>query len=276
MTTSKRIEIAFLLGSGISIPVEMPSIQIITERILSGNGIERHTDGNYYLNITSLNPDEDEYISRITSFLKCLKTEIDHYYSCQVDRHTNYEDIYYVVEQILNSELREYDNPAIQPFIDKILPEIRPLFAGKKYEDRENWQLHELAMETTNYVRDVVWRLLLKQPDNLEYLATLKEAYYDDQLTNINVFTLNHGTILERYLSSSKIKVTDGFGLPQNNVRYWSPELFESEDFRVRLFKLHGSVDWFAFQPDDGDEYTENIQHCPVRYLRKRNFFSVL
>ena len=42
------VRLAFLCGSGISIPAGMPTTGEITSRILAGDGIIRHTDGNYY------------------------------------------------------------------------------------------------------------------------------------------------------------------------------------------------------------------------------------
>jgi hypothetical protein len=44
-----------------------------------------------------------------------------------------------------------------------------------------------------------------------------------------------------------------------NKVRYWNPALFERGSAKVRLFKLHGSVDWFEFRPNRGDWSRESI-----------------
>ncbi len=35
--------VSFLLGSGVSIPARMPSVNDITKRVLSGMGVMRHT-----------------------------------------------------------------------------------------------------------------------------------------------------------------------------------------------------------------------------------------
>ena len=261
MTSSSPIKIAFLLGSGVSIPAEMPSTRDITERILSGKGVMRHTDENYYLGqpLYAHTGFPDEYIPRVLEFLKRLKLEIDQYYNHEPERYTNYEDLYYVASQIHDSELGEYDNPAVQPFIDKILPDIRPLLVSKENEIRQEWQIHELAGEVIHYIRDVVWHLLSKEPNRLDHLGCIKDACRGSQLSNVDIFTLNHDTVLERYLSQNGLQVTDGFRKPVNNVRYWNPDLFESGSSKVRLFKLHGSVNWFRFRPFGGDWSNESI-----------------
>ena len=231
MSDSSQINIAFLLGSGISILAGMPTTQEITERVLS-----------------------DKVSPRILDFLKILEREIDLYYNNQLERCTNYEDLYYVAIQIFDSELKGYDNPVVQPFIYKIWPDIQPLLVGKEKEIRKVWTLQELADEATNYIHDIVCRMLNKKPIRLDYLGCIKDACQDSELSNVDIFTLNHDTVLEQCLKGIQFTdSTDGFGEPINDVRYWNPDLFESGSFKVRLFKLHGSINWVQFQTLNGD-----------------------
>ena len=64
--------VSFLLGSGVSIPAGMPSVKDITERVLSGMEIYRHTDGKYYIGP----PDDimEGYVERVVEFLSTLST----------------------------------------------------------------------------------------------------------------------------------------------------------------------------------------------------------
>ena len=117
MPTNSRL--LFLLGAGISIPAKLPKTSELTQKILSGVGVVRHTDGIYYL---SEEPSSyfltDEYVPRIRTFLKRLKKEVDSYY--KNSREANYEDIYYLAAQIRDSELGEYDNPALNALISEM------------------------------------------------------------------------------------------------------------------------------------------------------------
>src|SRR3972149_5724684 len=231
MSDSSQINIAFLLGSGISILAGMPTTQEITERVLS-----------------------DKVSPRILDFLKILEREIDLYYNNQLERYTNYEDLYYLAIQIFDSELKGYDNPVVQPFIVKIKSDIQPLLIGKENKIRKQWEIKELADEATNYIHDVAWRMLDKKPLRLDYLGCIKDACQDSELSNVDIFTLNHDTVLEQCLKGIQFTdSTDGFGEPINDVRYWNPDLFESGSFKVRLFKLHGSINWVQFQTLNGD-----------------------
>jgi hypothetical protein len=252
--------VAFLLGSGISHPAGMPSILQITEKVLSGEGVWRHTNGNYYLGEDRSVPSLAAHVPRVLKFLRRLKGEIDQYYRLQPWRGTNYEDLYYVASQIEDSELGEYDNAAVQPLIDKILPEIQPLLVGNEDQGSPEWQLHELAGESTNYIQDVVWHSVDKEPTRSDHLDCLGGGCMDHRLSSVDVFTLNHDTVLEQCLSRNGVPFTDGFGEPLNGVRYWNPDSFD-ELSRVRVFKLHGSVKWFQFRdgsvgiPLDGDAW---------------------
>jgi len=255
------MRIAFLVGAGVSIPAELPSTREITERVLSGEDIMRHTNGNYDLGsatYTNLGI-PDKYVPKVVSFLNKLKIEIDRYYLNQEDRFTNYEDIYYVASQIRDSESGDYDNPAVQSLIDRILPLSIPLLVGND----QKWQLYTLAEEATNYIHDVVYHLLNKEPSRTDHLNCLIDAYRDKQMSHVDIFSLNHDTVIEKCLSEAGINVneqfTDGFGKPEDSVRYWKPDLFESESFKVRLFKLHGSLNWFRFRPNGGDWSNESI-----------------
>lgn len=241
------LRIAFLLGSGISIPVGLPSTKDLTEKIMDGEGIKRETDGTYDL-VQAHNGSKKEYIEKVTKFLKRIKVEVDSYYKTKHEREINYEDLYYIASQICDNESGEYDNPAIQAMIEKIIPDIASLFPSKENEHGEIWTLWYISSETTNYIKDVVWHLLIsKKSENLDRLNIFRDASFDKDISHLNIFTLNHDTVLEDYLFQNNIKLVDGFDKQENNVRYWNPSLFTQKSSKIRLFKLHGSINWFLF-----------------------------
>lgn len=127
----------------------------------------------------------DEFVPRIVIFLNRLKIEIDLYYLYQIGRFVNYEDLYYVTGQINDTELRNYDNPAVQPFINKILSDIRPLLRHREYDNKPHWRLHELAYETMNYISDIVWHLLDKEPIRIDHMKSLCEACQDSEVSRV-------------------------------------------------------------------------------------------
>jgi hypothetical protein len=249
-------KIVYLLGSGVSIRAGMLSTENITDKVMSEEDMFRSTDFYYHFGkkptIIELQDLPDEYVRRIRTFLKRLKVEIELYYQYRLPRPTNYEDLFYVVNQIHDSESGDHDNPVIGAFIDKIFPDIKELFITRENEHNE-WNLKSLTTETKNYIRYIAWSVLSKSPSCLDYFGFIKHACFDEYLSNRDIFTLNHDTNIEQYLLKNHIQFVDGFGEPEYEVRYWNPDLFESESNMVRLFKLHGSIDWFEFSKANGD-----------------------
>jgi len=271
MSASSKRKIVFLLGSGISIPAGMPKLDKITERVLSGEGIYYH-EGDFSSNVRPyvepakkrLEEEQKENVRRIVRFLHRLKVEIYYYY----ERHkfkldTNYEDLYYMALQIFDSQIGNYDNPAVQALVDKIFPEIKSLLEKNNF--RHEWTLSELAEIATQYIEYVVSdELNNKQLQPLDYLGCIKEACEDDDFSNVDIFTLNHDTVLETYFKRDGIQFTDGFFKPDGEKhRYWEPSLFNCESFKVRLFKLHGSINWFRFEPEGAKDRSDELIGIP-------------
>ncbi len=53
---------------------------------------------------------------------------------------------------------------------------------------------------------------------------------------------------MEQVLSESGVAVVDGFGPPDGDVRWHDDDVYDSDAARVRLFKLHGSINWYSFR----------------------------
>ena len=113
----------------------MPSVKQITEKVLSGIDVAHYTGGLIILARlhTLMLVFLIEWVPRIVTYLEkafCRNKTILQSLILN-EPQINYEDLYYVAAQIYDSEFGEYDNPIVQPFIDKILPDIAPLFGGK-------------------------------------------------------------------------------------------------------------------------------------------------
>src|SRR5450830_1543769 len=86
--------IVFLLGSGASLGANMPSVRTLTERILSGDGVIRHTDGCYYIFRPRNYSEAHEAVERNVAFLGELKTIANHYFAVHwPGRQADYEDL---------------------------------------------------------------------------------------------------------------------------------------------------------------------------------------
>ena len=114
------VPVCFLLGSGISTPAGFPETEDITRFLFDCKHCYRHTAEEYVFQPgqSQLKP-YTELIPIIKKFLRFLSTEVSQYYKGK--KAPNYEDLFYVVSQIDDAQGKEYDNPAIQPLLDKIL-----------------------------------------------------------------------------------------------------------------------------------------------------------
>jgi hypothetical protein len=258
MDIKQSPRIIFLFGAGASIPAGMPKTDEITERVLSCTNIGRHSDGSYYFDYNC--GTSDQYIKRIRVMTGLLKEEVSRFYSQRQEDGSplfNYEDIYYVVRQIRDYAEGAQDNPTILPFIEKIRPAIKPYFNSTKGETIEQWSLWDISRETVDYIRDVVRGMLKKEPRDLNYLNFIKEAW--QACKAIDIFTLNHDTVIERYLGKESIPFIDGFGNQNGSMRHWEPASFENVARQLRLFKLHGAVNWYSYKPSNGTVLDDKI-----------------
>jgi hypothetical protein len=115
---TSRPRVTFLFGSGVSISAGYPRTDEITETIFRGERIHRHTDGRYYVipNAEADYNDSDVEINiEILKIIKSLIEESDAHVSL---RPINYEDIYFILSQLIDNESGDYENIVVQCFSD--------------------------------------------------------------------------------------------------------------------------------------------------------------
>ena len=220
------MKVAFLIGAGASKPAGMPQTDEITRQVLSGEGCRS----------------ED----RITNFLTLIRDHCTEYFGEYGKVRTpNYEDLYYAVAQIADHVTQEYENPALEPFIRELSRNGR-LPSGVVGDAAS---LGSLAVDCREHIHEVVTSMLHRDPERIDHLECVIGAVRDSGISRVNVFTLNHDLVLERALLEARIESVDGFGISRNGVRYWNPALYDRSACRCRVFKLHGSINWYEFRP---------------------------
>lgn len=244
--------------------------------MLSGTGIYRTSVESYRLNLER-RPENREYVQAVMGLLAQIKTLVDNHYASRT-RKTNYEDLYYVVSQLEDNVTGEYDNPALFPLVQWLLVQTNGLDFPVPYRKVGPWTIGELAGEATKYIHDVARSLLVQIPQGLDHFGVLHDCVASNACQWIDIFTLNHDTLIEQYLEQRAISIVDGFGQPNNDIRYWSPGLYRDHvSCPLRLFKLHGSVNWFRF--DDGSFgiplnadawHSRNPQGAPISLIDDR------
>ena len=97
--------------------------------------------------------------------------------------------------------------------------------------------LPELKSRLKQFVRS-----RCQDPGDVSFLRPLLLGFTHPD-SGIDIFTLNYDPTIEALCESENLAYTDGFD------PYWNPKAFESKGAIVRLFKIHGSVNWFLIRP---------------------------
>ena len=242
---------AILLGAGSSLAAGFPSTKDLTDLILSGDGVTKGSDSSYYINDDGP-PCEETRLANC--MVRRLHAEAERYYSAYAERHTNYEDLFYLAHQASDDLSGEMENPAIGPFVDK-LRVVSPLIEAKTKTDRI-----DLLSETCHYIADIVWRSLCHKPKPgaLSHLGVIAHACNSISYRVTSISTLCHDTHVENFLEKKDISLADGFDAePQAGVRYWNGDF--SSSGKTPFLKLHGSVNWFRLRPTGGNFYDDKI-----------------
>lgn len=252
------MNIAFLLGSGTSIPAGYPSVATITEDLLSDqpNHLPSQPGANGGSSPQAL------------AFLRWLETIVIARYASEGQRGANYEDIYFVASQIRDDLRGEFDNPAVRPLVEKAITEhLLPHGDGSL---NLSALLETLAADVADDIRGRVVSRLTKPPEQLSerthHLDFIAQSVRSVGGQNTTVMTLNHDALIETCLDAHGIGFTDGFSRTANNVgvREWAPSSISDGGNVVRLLKLHGGIDWYRFRPDGAEPWSEDYVGIPT------------
>jgi hypothetical protein len=221
----------FLLGSGISMDAGMPDVPTITRQVLSGEGA--FLSGAHVFLLDADNPNYERLrppVERVLKLVSDLCEQAHSYYG----RLPTYEEVSQLVRQISDALSGEYESAAVMPLVAEL--------AERDYASGDYGQLGELTALTSAYIADTVWHMLDKPAERLDHLQSVLDACV--ALGRVDLATLNHDLVLESALDAQAIHFSDGFDATSEDVRLWTDEWLSP----VRLLKLHGSVDWWAYQ----------------------------
>ena len=235
----KQKRIAFLIGSGVSIPAKLPSTGDITKILHTGRGIS-YDSGSKVFHWVDCPDSTSSDIVPLRDLFNRVKVESDLYYHRKPERRTNYEDVYDLIVQMRDSLSGDYDNPSIAPLIERIF--------GRKSNNTSN--LGELLETSANYVQDVVCDILMQPSSHFDHLKVIGEVCAQaSQKKNlpVDIFTLNHDTLQENFFQKigEQVQFTDGFSEDKDHIQFWNKQNFNYKNIHVRLFKLHGSINWY-------------------------------
>lgn len=241
------MKVLLFLGSGVSYETGLPDTKSITDSILNGDWW-MHTDSNFYRGKHNNEYfDSKDITPKLQILLRYIKEYSDEYLLSRNTSEANYEDIFYIVKQVHNETSHESDNPAIGLFIkhleEKFYFEKNPEF---KYYDTFQ-KLKDISWKCEDFINCVVWELLSTQ-NPTQGFDLIGEIINNPTVESVDIATLNHDLLVENFLDTKKINFIDGFSKPDGDFCYFNPELLKSENTKTKLYKLHGSLQWYRLR----------------------------
>lgn len=246
-----------LLGSGVSRPSNYPLTAEITNALLSKNWLFDRDQGRAPYPLHTLDNNYALRIEAVWGIIRLLRDHVDQHLVLHARGEANYEDIYYLARQVLDGLRGEYDNPGLLPFLIELRTKV-PLMVENLnaayglisvINNPLEIGLHELMEKSIDFIEEcVAGQLVLRQP--IKGFDFIDEMLAMDGESPLHIVSLNHDTLLETYLADCDI--SDGFVSLSQDAEEFDPKDFERDrPFRVRLLKLHGSINWFRYRPAD-------------------------
>jgi hypothetical protein len=109
-----------------------------------------------------------------------------------------------------------------------------------------------LLAETRRYIKGIVAASLDTRQPVQNHPRQIVQAAQDPFVSRMEIFTLNHDLLIEKALRLAGIPFVDGFVPVLDDLRSWDRESFVKSPEKVRLNKLHGSIDWFDMPSSNG------------------------
>lgn len=243
-----RMDIVFFLGSGISLDSGLPNTKCLTEFLFCKN-FQVHSSGRYIEAISDCSR-----IKEIKIFLKHLKSDYESYIKKYVPEkpfeELNYEDLFYILEQLISVDELYFKDYSIAYF--------KKWFQSKhdfKYDIYK-----KLIKDSTRYISEVIRSTL--EHKHICGLNILNEIKNNSDVEKVHIFTLNHDRLIEDFLGD---EVIDGFK-KDGQLRFFEPLEFEREDKKLYLYKLHGSINWFYWSKinPNGNRYPTLLGTCDL------------
>lgn len=140
----------------------------------------------------------------------------------------------------------------------------------KKCFGQQFGSLEELVIGTKRLdfiLKEYLQSKLRVKRSQLEYLYPFAEWIKRNNFC-LDIFTLNYDLVIENLCEEFYLSYTDGF------LINWQPELFQKREFRVNLYKLHGSFIWY--QSELGERIKIPVIDSNIKYLANEEMVSMM
>lgn len=184
----------------------------------------------------------DDTGEKAQRFLRLLQRKITPHLRRRENRRPNYEDLYYAALQIWQDAMAEYTNPLIGRTVADLRRASRIIWTTPGVGARIK-TFADLARCGADLIQWAAYEKLCRttSPVDMEAIGDVAKA-----VDELDIFSLNHDLLIEAELKRRKVRFADGFAFGDAALRKFDAA-WDKAGKRVRLFKLHGSINWFQF-----------------------------
>jgi len=234
--------IAFFVGSGISRPSRAPTIGDLTDRVLE-SAWKAHTDWRFYPVPAKEGTESTGLAANAQGLIRLVHQQIEGHIIHREGRPPNYEDHFGCLTQIVQDETREIDNPLIAMNVAELRASSSSLCLPISAHIDDN-RFASLAERATDLIQCIVFHALRGFTDPLA-LGLFTDAA--QVFREMDIFSLNHDLLIELQFEKQGVAYADGFAEPDGDALLFNCS-WNNGQTPVRLFKLHGSVDWYLLR----------------------------
>jgi len=262
-------KIILLFGSGISVEAGFPVSSDLTKDLLNTSIFYKTTSGSYNWGGRN-NTDKVLCCNQVYKGLLIVNS----YLFKELGKAPNYEEIYYYCRLFVQTRRDEYED------FYKYIEKQSTLILGEriKFDNSGFQKAFFLLHEVCNYIQHFIWNRLSLNIHDTSYLSLLKEIYDLEDTDEINIFTLNHDLVLEKFFSDNNIDYIDGFEKDNSEidkeVRFWDPEQYKKQS-RIKLYKLHGSINWIVFDNESEPEKLGMSNNKDIYHIKKQGQYLI-
>jgi hypothetical protein len=239
------MRLILFLGSGVSLASGLPSVTQIMRR-LQRSAFYIDKNGRFWPGKIRNPESVHDKIAQIRAFLRLLASldKRDRKKAATVFRTaTTYEDLSALLLEIRAWANGQNDTALTTPFIELVERRAGTILLGKGRSVRIK-EICQLSYYSARFIESVVANALVKdRPVGLELILELAKS---PRISQLDIVTLNHDTLVEHLLTRAGIPFTDGFSHADGDVRWYDETVYDVAS-RVSLTKLHGSIDWYEF-----------------------------
>jgi hypothetical protein len=218
----------------------------LTEKVLTSDLVQKNQE--FFHERPSCVPDlwnRQEYLSEVVlPFLRLLKDKLTDHRNLDSSEHedestpVDYEDLFAICGRLGTSSDLTVDSMMVKPFVSSLPDELKAAGIPLRGELSFEAELSVITLSCKDVIRYTVWKELGKERKPRGLNAVLDLAV-DPSITGLKIATLNHDSLIETLLIESGVEFDDGFGQPEDGIRYFSRDLFRNTS-RISLLKLHG------------------------------------